>query len=238
MTRNWNALGLTTLLVAAVGTAHGRADPEKPTVQKQLEDIQAILQTMNQNFERMGKDLKDVSVRGAQTAQDVRDLQDRITLIEQRLRSQQSMLRGVQAATQDVRDLQDRLAALEQRPSAPDAVGRRALSFTPTQDMRDLLERLAAIEARLRTDERRFSFTPEAPRRTGTLRLQNRSPYGATVTVNGNPYFVPAFETSLVQGVPAGAFNYTVSADGFGVIQPTVSRTLNPGETFIVYVNP
>jgi hypothetical protein len=161
-----------------------------------------------------------------------------MTDLEHRLRSQQSMLRAVQAAAQDVRDLQDRLAALDQRPPVPDAGARRSFSFPPTQDLRSLEERLAAIEQRLRSDERRFSFTPEAPRRTGTLRLQNRSAFSATVRVNGNPFVVPAFETRLVQNVPAGTFNYEVSAEGFGVIQPTLRRTLSPGETFIVFVNP
>ncbi len=239
MTRNWKALGVAALLVAAVGAPQARpADPEKPiTVQKQLEDIEGILKTMNQNFERIGKDMRDMGLRGAKAARDIRDLQDRISLIEQDLRSQRRMLSAVQAATQDVRDLQDRLA-LEPRPALPDAGGRRSLSYTPTQDLRSLEERLAALEARLRGDERRFSFTPEAPRRAGALRLENRSAYGATVRVNGIPYAVPAFETRLVQNVPTGSFNYEVEANGFGVIQPTVSRTLNPGETFIVYVNP
>jgi hypothetical protein len=232
MTRNWKALGLTALLVAAVGTAHGRPDPEKPVnVQKQLEEIEGLLRTMSQNFERMGRDLKDVGLRGAQATQDIRDLQDRMTLLEQQLRSQRSMLRGLQSATQDLRDLQDRFASLEQRPQASDAGARRAFSYTPPQDLRDLEERLAAVE-------RRFSFTPEAPRRTGTLRLQNRSAFSATVRVNGNPFVVPAFETRLVPNVPTGTFDYEVSADGFGVIQPTLRRTLAPGETFIVYVNP
>ena len=235
MTRFCKALGLTTLLLAAVGTAHARPDPEKPTVQQQLDEI---LRAMNQNFDKMGRDLKDVGVRGARAAQDIRDLQDRMTYLEQRLSSQQSMLRGLQAATQDLRDLQDRLAVVGPRPTVPDVGDRRAFSYTPTQDLRDLDERLAALEQRLRTDDRRYSFTPEAPRRAGTLRLENRSAFGATVRVNGNPYFVPAFERRLVRNVPTGAFNYEVSADGFGVIQPAVNRTLTAGETFIVYVNP
>jgi TolA-binding protein len=238
MTRNWKALGLTALLVAAVGTAHGRDDPEKPAdVKKQLQDIEGILRAMNQNFERMGRDLKDTGLRGAQATQDIRDLQDRLSRVEQQLRSQQSMLRGLQSATQDLRDLQDRFAALESRP-LPDTGARRAFSYTPPQELRDLDERLAAVERRLGNDERRFSFTPEAPRRAGTLRLQNRSAFDATVTVNGNPFVVPAFETRLVRNVPVGTFNYEVSAEGFGVIQPTLRRNLTAGETFIVYVNP
>jgi hypothetical protein len=238
MTRKCMALGLAALLVAAVGTAQGRADPEKPnSVPKQLEEIQATLQAMNQNFERMGRDLRDMGVRGAQAAQEIRDLQDRVTLIEQRLRSQQSALRAAQAAVQDLRDLQDRLA-LEPRPALPDATARRSFSFPPAQDLRNLEERLAALEQQLRTDERRFSFTPEAPRRAGTLRLENRSAVGATVMVNGNPFVVPPFDTRLVRNVPTGTFNFSVLADGFGVIRPTTTRTLNAGETFIVFVNP
>jgi len=238
MTRNWKALGVAALLAAAVAAPQARPDSDKPaTVPEQLKDIQAALHQMNQNFERIGNDMRDMGLRGAKAARDVRDLQDRVTLIEQELRSQRSMLRGVQAAMQDVRDLQDRVA-LEPRPAPPGAAGRQALSYTPTQDLRNLEERLAALEARLRGDERRFSFTPEAPRRTGSLRLENRSAYDATVRVNGIPYVVPAFDTRLVRNVPTGSFNYEVMANGFGVIQPPVNRTLSPGETFIVYVNP
>ncbi len=238
MTRNWKALGLAALLAAAVCAPQARPDSDKPvTVQKQLEDIQAALHQMNQNFERIGNDMRDMGLRGARAAQDVRDLQDRVTLIEQQLRSQRSMLRTVQSATQDLRDLQDRLA-LAPRPALPEA-GRQAFSFTPTQDLRGIEERLAALEARLRGDERRFSFTPQAPpRRTGVLRLENRSPYGTTFTVNGIPYPVPAFETRLVQNVPAGALTYEVTADGFGVIRPPTTSTLNAGATLPIFVNP
>jgi hypothetical protein len=211
MTRNWKALGLAALLVAAVGTAHGRPDPEKTTsVPKQLEDIEAMLRALNKNFDTLRGELRDVSVRGAQAARDVGDLKERLGLLEQQLRTQREMLRAMQAVTQDRRDLQDRrLDALERQSQAPDAVARRA-----------------------------FSFTPEAPRRAGTLRLQNRSAYGATVTVNGDPHFVPAFETREIRNMAAGTFTYAVAADGFGVIRPTVTRALNPGEIFTLYINP
>ena len=237
MTRNWKVLGLAALLVA-VGTASARPDPERPAdVQKQLQEIEGILRTMNQNFQHMANELRDTGVRGARAAQEIRDLQDRVNLMEQELRSQRSMLRAVQAATQDARDLQDRLA-LEPRP-LPGAAGRQAFSYTPTQDLRALEERLAALEARLNGDERRFSFTPEAPpRRTGTLRLENRTASEATFTVNGNPYVVPAFETRLVRNVPAGAFTYEVSVNGFGVVRPASTGTVSAGATRVLYVNP
>lgn len=239
MTRNWKALGLAALLAAAVCAPQARpADPEKPnSVQDQLKEIHAALQQMNQNFLHMATDLRDMGVRGARAAQEVRDLQDRVTLLEQELRSQRRMLGAVQAATQDVRDLQDRLA-LAPRPALPGPADRQAFSYTPTQDLRNIEERLAALEARLNSDERRFSFTPEAPRRTGTLRLENRSAYEATFTVNGNPYVVPAFETRLVRNVPAGAFTYEIAANGFGVIRPPTTGTVSAGATRVLYVNP
>jgi hypothetical protein len=240
MTRNWKALGLAALLAAAVCAPQARpADPEKPnSVQDQLKDIHAALQQMNQNFQHMANDLRDMGVRGARAAQEIRDLQDRVSLIEQELRSQRRMLSAVQAATQDVRDLQDRLA-LAPRPALPGPADRQAFSFTPTQDLRNLEERLAALEARLNSDERRFSFTPEAPaRRTGTLRLENHSPYEATFTVNGNPYPVPAFATRLVQSVPAGPFTFEIAAEGFGVIRPATTGTVSAGATRVLFVNP
>jgi hypothetical protein len=95
-------------------------------------------------------------------------------------------------------------------------------------------ERLAAAKTRIAS-----SFTPGEPAGgTATIRLQNRYSIPATVHINGQTYVVPAFETRQVVGVPAGTFTYDVAAEGFGVIQPTVIRTINPNETFSIFINP
>jgi hypothetical protein len=49
---------------------------------------------------------------------------------------------------------------------------------------------------------------------------------------------VPAYETRRVVGVPVGNFTYEVQAEGFGVIQAAVSRTVNANETFSIFINP
>jgi hypothetical protein len=115
----------------------------------------------------------------------------------------------VQATVRDVRDLQRRMELLEQS-----------------------LERLSAGRTRISS-----SFTP-SDAATGTIRLQNRFGVAATVFVNGQAYPVPAFETRRIAGVPASAFTYEVQAEGFGVIQPAVNRTLNANETFSIFINP
>jgi len=104
-------------------------------------------------------------------------------------------------------------------------------------DLKSLEERVRHLEQTLQTQERRFSFSPEGPR-TGIIRLHNRSPIGATILVDGTPYYVGAFETRTILERPVGAFNYEVLADGFGIIQPRVVRELRNREVFTINVTP
>jgi hypothetical protein len=115
----------------------------------------------------------------------------------------------MQATTRDLRDLERRMEVLEQA-----------------------MERLSASRVRVSS-----SFTPSEPA-TGTIRIQNRFGVPATVFVNGQQYPVPAYETRRIAGVPAGNFTYEVHADGYGVIQPAVPRSLNARETFSIFINP
>jgi len=115
----------------------------------------------------------------------------------------------VQATTKDLRELQKRMESLEQA-----------------------MERLAASRVRVSS-----SFTPTEPA-TGTIMVQNRYSVPVTVFVNGQQYPVPSFETRRIAGVPAGNFRYEVQAEGFGVIQPAVPRSLNANETFSIFINP
>jgi hypothetical protein len=115
----------------------------------------------------------------------------------------------VQGTAKDVRELQRRMENLEQS-----------------------LDRIAATRTRVSA-----SFTP-SEQGAASIRLQNRSGTPATVYVNGQPYPVPAFETRRIAGMPAGPFTYEVQAEGYGVIQPAVSRSVNPNETFSIFINP
>lgn len=132
-----------------------------------------------------------------------------VRTIKQDLDKLQTTAIQVQKSAADVRDLQRRMENLEQS-----------------------LERLAGSRTRISS-----SFTPSEPA-AGTVRIQNRYAVPATVYLNGRPFTVPPYETRRVVGQPLGAFTYEVQAEGFGVIQPVVSRVLNSNETFSIFINP
>jgi len=122
----------------------------------------------------------------------------------------------VQANTRDVQDLKRRMDSLEQafeRYSAGKT--RMSSSYTPNEPP---------------------PGTPAAP--TAAIRIQNRYSIPATVYINGQAYQVPAYETRRILGLPAGPFTYEVQAEGYGVIQPAVSRAVSANETFSIFINP
>jgi hypothetical protein len=99
------------------------------------------------------------------------------------------------------------------------------------------VQRLASEMARANARIAR-SFSPAEPAQ-GTIRIQNRSAYTATVILNGNStQVVPPGQTREVRNVPAGGFTYEVYAEGFGLIQPAKATTLNARELYTIYVNP
>lgn len=120
-----------------------------------------------------------------------------------------------QAMARDVRDMQRRLDTLEQN-----------------------VERLSASPPGRTRSSSYFNPANPAPEVSlATIRLLNRSATAATVVVNGQP--IPmAPNSSRNLGVPAGNFTYEVQADGFGIIQPLVSRAVAANELFTISVNP
>jgi len=102
------------------------------------------------------------------------------------------------------------------------------------QEMRQRLatleQRVAALEGRA-TQGRRSNYPPN----TGTIRLENRLSVPATFIVGGEVHRVDAGKTEDLVGVPAGPFFYEVLMDGYGSLQPRVTRTLNPGYTYTIF---
>jgi hypothetical protein len=139
-------------------------------------------------------------------------------------------------------DLKDEVKALKKELASLRkmlAVERRANEV----EMKLLNARLDRIEralARLAPDVSRriaSSFTPNGPvQATGVVRLSNRLPVMATVTVNGVAHAVPPLGARLLHNVPAGTVTYEVTADGYGV-RPAVRTPLAMGEmlTLTVY---
>jgi hypothetical protein len=133
-----------------------------------------------------------------------------------------------------LKQIQDDISDLRQRRDTDQKA--RAI------EMEDLDRRLSKLEKsvdRLERGQTRYSsyFNPDGVG-MGTIRLQNRSSVGVTVLMAGKSYRVPAQETVVLEGRPAGAFTYEVLAEGYGMIQPTVSRTLREGEMFSIFINP
>jgi hypothetical protein len=114
---------------------------------------------------------------------------------------------------------------------------------TLRKQMSQVQDRLSNLEQRVNQTTISGSFDPSrrimaSPTMTGTVRLQNRSGYLATVTVNGFSYTLVPGELRFVNGVPVGELVYQVSATGCGTIQPPTFRNLAPGETLNLTINP
>jgi hypothetical protein len=138
------------------------------------------------------------------------------------------ILRELQAMKRDLEDLRTMAVQVQATDKHVSDLQRRM------ESLEQAFERLAAARTRISS-----SFTPtETATASATIRIQNRYSVPATVYINGRAIAVPAFDSRRVSDVPAGAFTYEVQAEGFGVIQSAVSRTVSPNETFSIFINP
>lgn len=113
----------------------------------------------------------------------------------------------------------------------------------------NLKDSIVRMESLAKADETRRSFytpptpptiaaKPVVPATVGTLRLINSTGFVGTVTINGKDYTVLPSQTVLIPGMPTGEFRYEARADGFGILQPTVTRTLSTAEMFTITLYP
>ena len=110
----------------------------------------------------------------------------------------------------------------------------------------NLKDSIIRVESLAKADETRRSFytpptiaaKPVVPTTVGTLRLINSTGFVGTVTINGKDYTVLPSQTVLIPGMPTGDFRYEARADGFGILQPTVTRTLATAEMFTITLYP
>jgi hypothetical protein len=124
-------------------------------------------------------------------------------------------------------------------------------------NLKDAVARLESALNSLKTDERRSFYNtpipdaskpitaakpivdqPARPSTVGTLKLVNSTTKKAQVMLNGVAYAVEPGQTVTVPGMPTGEFNYEVSVEGVGVVQPKLFRQLGTAETFTIYVYP
>jgi hypothetical protein len=201
------------LAAALLAGRAGAADPELPdkTILDKLDLIQHDLGQL--------RDIKQV----------LEDQARRIAALEQRQRELEQALR----------DAAVRYRLPVSMPPAEAALGGNG---------DDLARRVAGLEQRLHDVELLVRGQPVAGRASfygptldtlsaGSVRVQNRSASGVTVTLNGRSFRLQPNETRT-EAVPAGTFTYQVQADGFGVIQPQQTRSVGAGQTFPISVNP
>jgi uncharacterized coiled-coil protein SlyX len=114
------------------------------------------------------------------------------------------------------------------------------LSLSSNRAVADLKARMDSLERQMNTFEERMNNMRRsfAPPETGTIRLVNRSLVPATIFINGAPHRLEAGESRDLQNQAAGVFTYSVHAEGFGVIQSQVNRTLLTDRVFTIYINP
>lgn len=124
-------------------------------------------------------------------------------------------------------------------------------------NLKDAVARLESALNALKTDERRSFYNtpapdvskpitaakpivdpPAKPSTVGTLKLVNSTTKKAQIVLNGVPYSVEPGQTVTVPGMPTGEFNYEVSVESVGVVQPKLFRQLGTAETFTIYVYP
>jgi len=113
-------------------------------------------------------------------------------------------------------------------------------------EIQNLKDSNVRMETLIKSDDTRRSYyqppvtaaKPITPMPSGTLRLVNTTAYLGTVTINGMDYTVFPSQMVLIPGMPTGEFRYEAKVEGFGLLQPAVSRSLSPSETFTITLYP
>jgi hypothetical protein len=208
MVRSLMRFGLIGLLLAAVVGPARALEPEAPT---KLDEIQKQL----------------------------RDIQGQLSLIQPEATSLRLRLTET-----EINVLKRRLDALEAQVRGPVVEAERprvAMSYSPPcpeTEMKDLRRRVEDIEARIHTRDERIarSFTPA--QLSGPIYLQNRSPWVATIVLDGVSHELVPGRTVTLPARPVGTVIYSVFVSGFGEITPPTRRALVPDSPFTVFVNP
>jgi hypothetical protein len=132
----------------------------------------------------------------------------------------------------EIRKLKDELATLRKLRELDNKLTNAELRL-----MNERLDRIEQSLARLAptvTTRAAGSFTP-TPIATGNVRLDNRLPVTAMVTIDGMMYTVPPLGTRIIRNRPAGSLVYEVTADGYG-IRPPVRTPLAANETLTLTI--
>ncbi len=107
------------------------------------------------------------------------------------------------------------------------------------EEMRRLSDEVHRLSATTQTNVA-ASINPNPPTAilvTGTIQLENRYSFPATVVINGLSYRLNPLERRSVTE-PAGRFTYSVYTDNYGLVQGVTDRYLSPGREFPITINP
>jgi hypothetical protein len=139
-----------------------------------------------------------------------------------------------EAILREVRELREQVAALRRL--------REMDAKMNALDMRLLNERLDRIEKSLeKLATSRSEFTPRSTFKrsvdsgTGTIKLDNRLPVTAFVTIDGTLHTVDPFGVRFLRGQAAGSLTYTVGGAGRET-GPRTRSSLAAGETLTLTI--
>lgn len=160
------------------------------------------------------------------------------------------VLRALMKIEERLRAVEDALAAdattrsTFRKANYPEGTTERIAPATPEMTLRDVAlqlrsiqDRLGEIDFRLSNLEKRPATKSTSGMASGTVVFRNGSGLPATVFFNGTAYdLTPRGELSLASY--SRTFTYEVDVEAFGLLNSRTTRSIAPGETFIVTINP
>jgi flagellar biosynthesis chaperone FliJ len=256
--RSGKLLLLTPIAALALGPALVRAEEE--TSAQKIERLDRQVWQLRTEVDELRGNLTNTSLTTNRTVVELQDLDRRYQALKKLVDAHDDALKrsisrsysvpppsdlGVEGETSAQRverlDRQFRQMSADLREFRRQLTDPGLTTNRAAADLQDLERRLEAlrrvVDAQERSISRSYSFAP-VPARTGTILLENRSPIPVTFTVNGTSYFVAPYQSQPLPNQPAGVFTYQVATDEHGVIRPTVTRTLTPGEVYRIFTDP
>ena len=139
---------------------------------------------------------------------------------------------GAEKTTQEqLKELQQQMLLLQQQ------LTKITQTLDITRDLTEIKSRLSRLEDRMSEPPPQVR-TSKKPQETGEIKLENRTIFASTITLNGRSYRLLPGELRTLREFPVGEFNYRVEVDGFGVVQRMRTRDLVARETYAITILP
>jgi hypothetical protein len=257
MIRTWKTLTLAALLTAvspppapAGGTP--AKDPNKEVLGK-VDELRQTVEALSKKLDALSAspsskdvlaDLKRVETAVLGQIEKVdRALRTDIAEIKESQFKQKLELQmlnsKLKAFDEQLAELSDKVLKLRKQVASETPVPATGLERAAMDELRMRLgtieKALAALQP-LNIESARKSYSPPPPANgnLGRVLLTNLYNTSMLVTLNGQTYRVEPQKTVELRDMPAGAINYEVFADGWGVIRPLRTTMLLPNETLMI----